>query len=135
MSHQLKDIIAMLICDDVQESIRFYTEALGFTVTSRMDDVGSSGWASLNHGSIQLMLASPDQEPAPVRVVGKYPQAIYYFYPEDVVALRNSMIDLGHSVSDLRVSFYGMKEFDMLDPSGHVLWFGEETDESPTPKE
>jgi len=25
-----------------------------------------------------------------------------------------------------------MKEFDMLDPDGHVLWFGQETNDSQT---
>ena len=45
----------MLICDDTQESIRFYTEVLGFTVTGRMDDVGKSGWASLNQGAEHAM--------------------------------------------------------------------------------
>ena len=131
----LNDLVTMLICDDVQQSIRFYTDALGFTVANRMDDVGKSGWASLNHGPVQIMLASPDHGPPPHKVDGQYSQAIYYFYPEDVVALRDSIVGKGHAVSDLRVSFYGMKEFDMLDPSGHILWFGQETDETSTVKD
>ena len=40
----LNDMVTMLICDDVQQSIRFYTDVLGFTVTGRMDDIGKSGW-------------------------------------------------------------------------------------------
>ena len=43
MGTNLKDMVAMLICDDTQESIRFYTEVLGFTVTDRMDNVGKTG--------------------------------------------------------------------------------------------
>jgi uncharacterized glyoxalase superfamily protein PhnB len=35
-------------------------------------------------------------------------------------------------VSDLRVTFYGMKEFEVRDPDGHILWFGQGTDEPPT---
>ena len=53
MATKLKDMVAMLICDDTQESVRFYTEVLGFTVTDRMDNVGKTGWASLNHGDVQ----------------------------------------------------------------------------------
>ena len=133
MSTRFKDLVPMLICDDVQESIEFYTEVLGFKVTGRMDDVGKSGWASLNHGSVQLMLASPHHHSEPVKVDGKYPQVLFYFYPEDVVALRESILQKGHKVSELFVRFYGMKEFEMLDPSGHILLFGQETDEEPTP--
>jgi uncharacterized glyoxalase superfamily protein PhnB len=128
-SIRFEALVPMVLCDDVQDSIEFYTGVLGFTVKSRLDDVGKTGWAFLEHGRVQLMLASPSGIDDPVKVDGKYPQAIYYFYPEDVVALRDSIIAGGHAVSDLRVTFYEMKEFDMVDPSGHVLWFGQETDE------
>jgi hypothetical protein len=29
--------------------------------------------------------------------------------------------------SDLRVTFYGMKEFEARDPDSHMVWFGQET--------
>ncbi len=68
------------------------------------------------------------------RTDGKYPQAVYYFYPEDVVALRDSIIAKNEEVSELQVRFYGMKEFEMLDPDGHMLLFGQDTGEAPTPE-
>ena len=129
---KLKDLVPMLLCDDVQESLAFYTEVLGFEAVTRMDEIGKSGWASIRNGTVQLMLASPAHMPPPVKVEGKYSQLIFYFYPDDVVALRESIIAKGYAVSDMRVAFYGMKEFDMSDPSGHVLWFGQETDEDRT---
>ena len=127
MATKLKDMVAMLICDDTQESIRFYTDVLGFTVTDRMDNVGKTGWASLNHGDVQLMLASPDYIPEPRKSEGRYSQAMYYFYPDDVEQLHVDVRRRGLDATDLVVRFYGMKEFEMLDPSGHVLVFGQET--------
>ena len=127
---KLKDLIPMLMCEDTQESIRFYTEVLGFKVTDRMDDVGKSGWASLNHGPIQLMLASPNYIPKPQKVDGRYSQAMFYFYPENVEQLHADVRAKGYETTDLVVRFYGMKEFEMLDPSGHVVVFGQETDEA-----
>jgi hypothetical protein len=38
-------------------------------------------------------------------------------------------------VGDLCVTFYQMKEFSCLDPDGHMLTFGQHTDEPPTPDE
>ena len=76
-------------CDDVPESLAFYTEVLGFEIVSRFDDIGKSGWVSIRNGTVQLMLASPDQEPAPIKVDGEYPQTIFYFYPADVVRYGN----------------------------------------------
>jgi uncharacterized glyoxalase superfamily protein PhnB len=54
--------------------------------------------------------------------------------PEDVVALHAEAKGKAFQVSDLRVTFYGMKEFEVRDPDGHILWFGQETDEPPTPE-
>lgn len=53
------DLVPMLMCEDVQASIRFYTAVLGFEVRGRMDDVGTTGFASLRNGKTALMLASP----------------------------------------------------------------------------
>ena len=127
---KMKDMVAMLICDDVQESIEFYTSALGFSVVDRMDTVGKTGWASLNNGAVQLMLASPDYIPEPKKSEGRYSQAMYYFYPEDLDSLYSEIRQRGFEVTDITARFYGMKEFEMLDPSGHVLVFGQETEEA-----
>lgn len=121
-----KDLVPILICDDVQVSIAFYTEVLGFTVTGREDDLGKTGWASLNQGDVQLMLASPTYLPEGVKVDGYYPQALFYLYPENVEALYALLKEQGHEVGELTVRGYGMKEFQLIDPSGHVLVFGEE---------
>ncbi|APZ96610.1 VOC family protein [Fuerstiella marisgermanici] len=123
----MKDMVAMLICDDVQESIEFYKSVLGFSVVNRMDTVGKTGWASLNNGSVQLMLASPGYISEPLKSNGRYSQAMYYFYPEDVESLHAQIRRSGLTASDLTARFYGMTEFEMLDPSGHVLVFGQET--------
>ena len=73
----MKDMVAVLICEDVQDSIEFYTNVLGFTVVDRMDTVGKTGWASLNNGGVQLMLASPDYIPEPQKSEGRYSQASF----------------------------------------------------------
>ena len=131
MATKFNDMIAMLICDDVQDSIAFYTENLGFSVIDRMDTVGKSGWASIRYGSVQLMLASHDYIPQQQKSEGRYSQAMYYFFPEDVQSLHADLQQRGLSVSELTARFYGMTEFEMLDPSGHVLVFGQDTNEKP----
>jgi uncharacterized glyoxalase superfamily protein PhnB len=60
--------------------------------------------------------------------------AIYYFYPDSVVEVHADLKRQAFQVSNLRVTFYGMKEFDVRDPDGHILWFGQATDEPPTPE-
>lgn len=124
-----KDLIPILICEDVQVSIEFYTTVLGFSVTGREDELGKTGWASLNQGAVQIMLASPTYLPEPIKVEGYYPQALFYFYSENVEYLHMVLREQGHKVGALTERAYGMKEFQMIDPSGHVLVFGEDVEE------
>jgi uncharacterized glyoxalase superfamily protein PhnB len=107
-------------------------DVLDFKVVNEMKDVGRSGWASLQNGSASVMLGSPTDIPETPTIDGRHQQVVHYFYPEDVEALRDSVVAKGYAVSDLRVAFYEMKEFDLVDPDGHVLWFGQETDDPPT---
>ena len=125
-------LVPMLICEDVQETLAFYTDVLGFEIRDRMDDVGRSGWASLQSGGARLMLASPTYIPVAPLVDGRHPQALQYVYVDDVAALHRSVTGAGWPATDLVVRFYGMKEFEATDPAGHVLVFGEDTDEAPT---
>ena len=55
---------------------------------------------------------------------------IFYFYPDDIEALYSHMADKGFSVTPLEITFYGMKEFSVQDPDGHLLSFGEDVDET-----
>jgi len=119
----------MLMCHDVQKSIAFYCDALGFEVVNRLDDVGRSGWASLRNGQAQVMLASPSYVPMAPRINGRHTSSLCYIYIDDVAALHASLLAAGHAVTDVVVRFYGMKEFELVDPDGHVLVFGQETDE------
>ena len=134
MSTRLDELVPMLTCSDGQKSIAFYRDVLGFEVADRMDEVGRSGWASLRNGGARIMLASPTYVPLAPRIDGRHPQAVYYFYPEDVEALHASVKAKGCAATDLAVRFYGMKEFEVVDPDGHVLVFGGETDEPVTPE-
>ncbi len=134
MAPRMNDLVPMLVCQDVQASIKFYCDVLGFEVVERMDDVGVSGWASIKNHKTHLMLASPTYLPRAKKTEGRFPQAVFYFYPDDVVQLHKSVRTKGYEISDLVVRFYGMKEFEMLDLDGHVLTFGQKTEDSPTPE-
>lgn len=120
------DLVPMLMCADVQASVRFYRDVLGFKVVDRMDDVGATGFASLRNGAAQIMLASPTYIPRAPGVEGRYTQAAYYFYVEDADALRESVIGAGWSATACVDRFYGLREFEVVDPEGHVLLFGQD---------
>ncbi|MCA8912573.1 MAG: VOC family protein [Planctomycetes bacterium] len=116
----------MLICSDVQASIKFYEEALGLEVTNRMDDVGKTGWASMGKDGIHLMLASPEYFPEMPKVQDRYFQAQYYFYVDDLEGLREHIVSKGYEPTGIIEQSYGMREVEMPDPDGHILIFGQD---------
>ena len=61
----INDFIPMLICNNVEESIAFYTANLGFEVVNYDKEIGTSGFATIENGSIRLMMASPSFYEAP----------------------------------------------------------------------
>ncbi|MXW53988.1 MAG: hypothetical protein F4X44_13505 [Gammaproteobacteria bacterium] len=133
-SPSITELVPMMICKDVQATIEFYREILGFEVRDRMDNVGTSGWASLERGPVRLMLASPSYIPAPKPMQGQLSEVLFYFYTDDVVGLRDHIVQRDYPVGDFAVRFYQMKEIELTDPEGHVLIFGQDTDEPPTPE-
>lgn len=103
----LTRLTPMLHVADVERSRVFYRDHLGFT------------------------LVSPESA-RPGATTADWP-VMFYFYPDDVESLHRALGSRGVDVGGLCVTFYRMKEFSVLDPDGHMLTFGQETDEPPTP--
>ena len=54
-------------------------------------------------------------------------QTVLYLYPDDVVRYHAQVRQNGLPAPDLRITFYGMKEFRIRDPDGNELWIGQVT--------
>ena len=122
------DLVPLLICQDVPAQLRFYTEVLGFEVQGRDDGIGGSGFATVGNGPTRVMLASPTYVPRAPQVEGRYPQSNYYFYVDDADGLRAAVVAAGWPATDCVDRFYGLREFEVVDPEGHVLLFGQDLD-------
>jgi uncharacterized glyoxalase superfamily protein PhnB len=133
----LTRLTPMLHVADVDRSLAFYRDNLGFTLVSPESALRDFGWAHIRRDGVDLMLAS-GLEGSPLRQPGAtsadWP-VMFYFYPDDVESLHRALASRGVEVGKLCVTFYRMKEFSCLDPDGHMLTFGQETDEPPTSDE
>ena len=116
----------MLICRDVQAMVRFYCHILDFHVVDRMDDIGLSGWAALARDDIHLMLSSPSYITAPIE--SEYPlnQVILYMEVKALSKLRHEILAKQYPVGTTEDRFYGLREFEIVDPEGHRIIFAEE---------
>jgi catechol 2,3-dioxygenase-like lactoylglutathione lyase family enzyme len=123
---KLAQIRPMLDAADLDETVAFYTDVLGFTVNARME-----GWVSLVRDDVRLMFNQlhthdhdPDEEHDHEHPSEPIMTGSLYFNVDDVDRLA---IDLGGKVSlafGPETQPHGMREIGFPDPNGYFLIFG-----------
>jgi len=125
MSAEISAVSPMLKTADLSETIRFYTNTLGFSVANRADaDDGQPYWCALEWGGATVMfysMQSLDAPPGPPAMTG-----VLYFNPTDVKALWDRLRDRATVEWELQEMPYGMLEFAIRDCNGYILSFGQE---------
>ena len=98
---------------DPSRSLTFYRDVLGFEIREE------SGTVEAVKGPAQVQL-DPQPRPKP---------AILFFQAADVAGLRAAILARGGAPSELeKVNWIKMQMFEIRDPDGHTLWFGESFD-------
>lgn len=136
---KLRGAIPMINVADIIRSVEFYRRLAEFAVVSDVEHVAEWRWAMLRSGGVELMLSEQHGPHPAVRAARVEDEesgwcVIHYFYPDDVEAAHARCVAQGIAASPLRVTLYGMKEFEVRDPDGHIVWFGQETSEKPPPE-
>ncbi|HEY1270672.1 MAG TPA: VOC family protein [Terriglobales bacterium] len=106
----------MLRVLDLEESVAFYREVLGFECANRME-----GWAAVRKDDVELMLALPNaHEPFDKpKFTGSF-----YFRTDAVDEWWSSLKDRAEIVYPIENFDYGMREFAIRDNNGYCLQFG-----------
>jgi uncharacterized glyoxalase superfamily protein PhnB len=107
----------MLCTWDMEGSVRFYTEVLGFTCERRVE-----GWASLKRDGVEMMLSAPNEHEGHTRPAFS---GSLYFRVDDVDALWQAWRDRARVCYPIETFDYGMREFALYDNNGYVLQFGQ----------
>lgn len=128
-------MVPLLSVYDMPRAVAFYCDMLGFEIENQWSPGGHLYWAELKSGDTWLMLNAEheDGERRPEhdhRAHGR--DLTFYFYPPDVVALRESVLRRGGAPSEFVVTHYRHKQFTLRDPDGYTLCFSQETTEAPT---
>ena len=128
---KLTNLVPMLNVSDIDSSLDFYREALGFEIVSDPGVARGSRWATIRSGNTELMLTETDRQPSASKIgdphIDTSWSGIFYFYPDDVVAWYAHVIAQGYAPTPLEVTVYHMREFSLIDPDGHVLSFGQDS--------
>ena len=132
---KLTNLIPMLNVSDIEASLSFYKTALHFELVSPSEALKEWRWGIIRSGETELMLSETETDLKLKKKIDPHHDTswptIFYFYPDDVEALYNHVTKNGFQATPLEVTFYGMREFSMQDPDGHVLSFGQDPKHEP----
>lgn len=127
---KLKSLTPNLMVNDVEETIEYYTDILGFTLLKTVPEKGELDWAMVKRGDIVLMFQSKKSLANELpRLKGEKPGGglTLYIQVDSITELHE---ELYHNeveiISDLESTFYDTTEFTIVDVNGYILTFSEE---------
>ena len=121
-----------LIVRDLARSAAFYRDVLGFTVKQTVPDEAPFVFMWLERDGVPVFLnavhaVGEDYPDAASRPAGG--TATMFFIVSEVDALHAAVSPHAPVVMPLKTQFYGLREFAVTDPDGHILTFAERVGE------
>jgi predicted enzyme related to lactoylglutathione lyase len=124
MTHQPKIVAPVsrhLSVADLDRSIAFYRDVLGFQTRERAVESGPARIEFVIGESASDSTGQPRPRGA----------AILFFETDDVARMRDAVLAHGGTPSELeKVNWIKMRVFQIRDPDGHTLWFGQSFQEA-----
>ncbi|UWX61338.1 VOC family protein [Chryseobacterium oranimense] len=106
---------------NMDETIGFYTQILGFTLMGRNDDWQ---WASIRKDEVQIMFSQNEYEkPNGISFTGSF-----YFNVDDVDNLWEDLKTKAKICYEIETFDWDMREFAVYDNNGYILQFGQSVD-------
>ena len=115
-------VVPSLLAVDLAETIRFYTEKLGFEVSGRFPEQGPASWAELRRDGVflQFFANAPLDLPNEPVISGTL-----YFYPDDLTALAEEFAAKVGLAWGPEQMDHGYRELGLQDCNGYFLAFAE----------
>lgn len=126
---KVTEVVPYLLVRDMERSIRFYVDGLGFTIAIRWEPDGKLRWCSLRLGDAAIMLQEFGRED-PRRNAAEGSLGIgvsIYFICTDALDLYRQFTSRGLQPKTPFVG-NGMWVTPLADPDGYMLFFESRTD-------
>jgi len=121
---KLKKLTPMLYTTDLNGTVDFYVQILGFKCNSLETEWG---WASVTNGDIEIMFSLPNEH---IPFDKPTFTGSFYFKTDRVDELWSNLKDKANISYPMENFEYGMREFAIKDNNGYLLQFGQEINES-----
>jgi len=117
----VESCIPIIPSKDIEKSLRFWRDGLGFEPDREMSKDGKLIFCMLRKGNLAFMLNQRAGTPIKPE---DYEGIRLYWTPSDLHETRNRLKDLGYGVSDIVDRDYGQTEFFVTDDDGFSHCFG-----------
>ena len=130
MAYSVQKLTPNLIVSNVERSLAFYRDVLGFTVGHMVPEAAPYVFASVVSGPVEIFFNAP--EPA----VAEYPAfkdkpiggtLTLFIEVTDVAAAFAALEDRVKVVMPFEKKWYGVTEFAFEDPDGYLITFAQPT--------
>lgn len=124
MTAKLTANSAILLVKDVEKSVNWYKDKLGFEFVNFFGNPVHFGIIHRNNQYLMFQKCSPEKINPHWKIVDKTSNV--YFWVDDAEALYNEFKSRGVSFDwDLCIQPYGVKEFGINDPDEYDIAFGQ----------
>ena len=113
----------ILWTNSFEETLKFYTEILGFTIREQNNDWQ---WASLDKDSVLLMISKANEH-LKCKEIGF--SGSFYFNVDEVDLLWQNLKDKAEICYEIETFDWEMREFAIYDNNGYILQFGQNVSE------
>jgi catechol 2,3-dioxygenase-like lactoylglutathione lyase family enzyme len=114
-----------LLVSDLEKSTTFYRDVLGFAIKQTVPDAAPFVFVWLERDGVPVFLNDPTAADYDVSRRPFGGTGTMFFVIEGVDAYHAEVAPHARVVMPLTTQFYGMREFAVEDPDGHLLTFAE----------
>ena len=128
MPHELKKLTPNLVVGNVERSMAFYRDVLGFTVTATVPDAAPYVFASLESGGVEIFLNALEAAAAEYPAFKDRPiggTLTLFIEVRPIAQAYEALKSRVKVVMPLEKKWYGVTEFAFADPDGYLITFAE----------
>ncbi len=124
----MKDLSPNLMVEDVNATLDYYTNVLGFTPIATVPDTGKLIWAMVKNGNVSFMFQQTES------IKEEYPEITHsetaasltlYIHVDSVEDLFEKISSKVSVIKEIHTMPYGAKEFAIKDCNGYILVFSQ----------
>lgn len=119
---KVKHLFPMLATENINETLEFYTQFLGFECQGKYPEENPC-WISLSNGKTEIAFNLPNDQ---IEFEKPVFTGSIYLHVENIDEAWENLKDKVEIIYDIENFNYGMREFGIRDCNGYILNLGEE---------